>query len=194
MELRSRKKLPGRGVEAKHAEEEAHEYPPEKKGGLLADYSALLKRRPLTVGAVQQGLIMSVANITKQVAFGQDELEFATPWHSFLVGTFFLAPFLFLWYQILGRFTSSPVVKTAADQLLASWFFNFGTQACLAWLKGQAFVVTEKHYHLVMLSWIWWVPVKSIMFGFVPAHLQVPFGAGASYFFNMGMFLYMSAS
>ena len=47
-----------------------------------------------------------------------------------------------------------------------------------------------RNVKLVMFSWVWWVPVKLIMFKFISPANQIGFGAVGSFFWNIFMFYY----
>lgn len=173
---------------------------PQEKTTLFTSYARLLKRYPLLVGPPQQGVIVASANITKQYLYymrsTESSSQFAIQWppvrNAALLGCVFMCPLLHLWYLVLNKFVKSSFLKTAIDQGIMAWFFNTYAQYVLSVLNNKPFQFSSEHVHLVLISWLWWVPVKSIMFTFVPEHFWLPYSAFGGYCWNLIMFLFMN--
>ena len=145
---------------------------------------------------------MAAANTTKQAITGYgsssggsfSSLVFSIDPIAVLkaavMGGIFMAPLLRLFYSYLDRSVKGTLPKTLIDQFLAAWVFNTYAQWVLSFLNNEPFDLSMKMVHLVMLSWLWWIPLKIIMFQFVPVDLQVPFNACGSFGWNIIMFFY----
>jgi len=149
---------------------------------------------------------MALSNIAKQAIAarfgyaggGAEAAEaaagFAINWRSVAAAAFLggccMAPVLHLWYLVLNKYVSGVVRKTLVDQLLMAWVFNTYAQFILATLNGEAFVFGTRHVRLVLLSWLWWIPVKGVMFAVAPEHLWLPCSAAGSFGWNLIMFMF----
>ncbi len=163
----------------------------------LGRYAALLKAYPLAVGAPQQAVIVSLANITKQTLAASLAkrtywtINWGSVWKAGCLGGIFMAPTVHCWYFILNRYVKNSTAKTLIDQLVMSWVFNTYAQLVLAFLNGEVFQFTRRHVELVLISWLWWIPVKGIMFRYLPNYLWLPYSACGSFVWNLIMFAWM---
>ena len=167
-----------------------------KKLTVLAQYAKWQKAYPMALGCAQQGFIMAMANLTKQLipcftgGFAGCSVDSVEVLKAAVLGGIFMAPLLRFFYSFLDKKVKGIVAKTAIDQLVAAWFINTYAQFMLALLNGESFELSMKMVKLVMISWLWWVPLKVIMFKYIPVDFQVPFNACGSYGWNIIMFIF----
>lgn len=174
------------------------------KANLLQKYLQLQQTYPMLLGMAQQGLIMAMAKATVLIlkAYNSHSNEetimsvFANALmpldilKAAVMGGLCMAPLLRLFYSFLDKHVKGTASKTLIDQFIASWFINIYAQFVKAKLYDEPFELLSVNFiRLVMISWLWWIPVKIIMFQYIPLDVQVPFNACGSYVWNIIMFM-----
>ncbi|CAH1638593.1 unnamed protein product [Spodoptera littoralis] len=153
-----------------------------------------LRKRPLLTNYVVYASFYTAAEFTQQTVNKyylptKPDYNLASGARVVMVGSTLYAPSLYFWYKFLdkkfvGRAVKTVFTKVACDQFIMTPFLLACFFTILSVLEGQQDIFAElrhKYVKALMANQVFWLPVQSINFSFIPSHLRVTYVASASF-------------
>jgi len=149
----------------------------EKKNTLFTQYKNLLTRYPLIINGIQAAVIAGLGVILSQVISGAKVFDFREVRVMMAINFAYHTPILIWFGKLLSNSKLSLLAKVIVDQLFFSPVFTAGIISVRLLLLGTDInsipsLVISIVPGAMFYSWMFWVPAKAFILGYVPVMYQ----------------------
>lgn len=161
-----------------------------KKKSIGAQYNDLLVRYPLVVNGVQAAVIAAMGVLISQSLSGLREFDFKEVFIMMLINFAYMTPVLMWFNTLLIKSNLKIIPLLVVDQGLFAPVFTagiIGLRLLLLGVDPHSIPTTlwDVVPNAMLSSWMFWVPVKAVIFLYIPPIYQLLAGNAFSLVWNV---------
>ena len=161
-----------------------------KKNSFGAQYNDLLVKYPVVINGIQAALIAAVGVLISQTIAGLKEFDFKEVYIMMFINFTYMTPLLIWFNSLLMKSNLKIFPLLFVDQGLFAPVFTSGIIGLRLFLLGSnpssipptLWAVVP---NAMISSWMFWVPVKALIFLYVPPIYQILVGNAFSLVWNV---------